>query len=167
MSKHTYTAPAGADLWERQTGEPPAAWAAFQVYRDLGSGRTIRKAAEQMGRSPTHLSEYSARFAWQDRSAAWDNELDRLARADTVKNIRRMREKHADLGEEALEKAANALSHLPENLIKAADICRMIEVGSKLERIARGDVGDVVEEREGESLPPVVTFSMPDNRRSD
>ena len=42
----------------------------------------------------------------------------------------------------------------------------MVEVGSKLERIARGDVGEVVEEREGESLPPV-TFYIPDNGRQD
>lgn len=162
--KRPYTAPPGTEPWERMTGEPPAAWAAFQTYRDLGQGRTIRKAAEVLGKSPAHLSEYSARFSWPDRAAAWDNELDRLTRADNVKAIRRMRQRHADLGEEALAKAAAALNKIPDEDLKPSDIARLMDVASRLERIARGDVGDVIEEREGEAVAPV-TFYIPENNR--
>lgn len=164
MAKHPYTAPAGADPWERQTGEGPAAWAAFQVYRDLGQSRTIRKAAERLGKSPAHLSDYSASFSWVDRAAAWDNELDRLARADNIRAIRKMRRRHADLGADMLVKAAEGLDLIPEDRLTAADISRMVEVGSKLERLARGDAGDVIEEREGEAVDPVV-FYLPANGR--
>lgn len=42
---------------------------------------------------------------------------------------------------------------------------RMVEVASKLERLARGDVGEVVEERDGgEAVDPVQIY-IPDNRR--
>ena len=41
-----------------------------------------------------------------------------------------------------------------------------MEVATKIERIARGDVGEVIEEREGEPMP-TVTFYMPDNHRND
>lgn len=165
MARQTYVAPPEAAPWERQTGEGPAAWAAFQVYRDLGSGRSIRKAAEHLGRSPLHLSELSSAHGWVSRCASWDNEMDRLARADIVKAIKKMRREHADLGVDMLVKSANALSKLPEDRLTAADICRMVEVGSKLERISRGDVGEVIEERESEALSPVV-FYLPENGRS-
>ena len=166
MARRAYTAPAGADPWERQTGEGPRAWEAFQVYRDLGQGRSIRKAADSLGRSPLHLSELSAKHGWVERAAAWDAELDRLARKAQIAAVKRMRKVHADLGERMLVRAAEALDSIPEDALSAADVCRMVEVGSKLERIARGDAGEVVEEREGEALP-VVTFFIPDNGRGD
>ena len=49
--------------------------------------------------------------------------------------------------------------------VKPGDISRMVDVASKLERISRGDVGEVVEERTGENATPSVTFYMPDNGR--
>lgn len=166
MGKHTYKAPPSAAPWERQTGEGPAAWAAFQAFRDLGAGRSIRQTAEAMGKSAAHLEAYSARNNWQTRAAAWDAELDRIARADNIKVIRTMRKRHAELAEDVLAKAATALKKIPPDKITAADVCRMIEVGSKLERLARGDAGEVVENREGEALDNVV-FYFPRNGRDD
>lgn len=166
MGKHTYKSPPGAAPWERQSGEGPAAWAAFQVFRDLGAGRSIRQTAEAMGKSAAHLEAYSARNGWQTRAAAWDAELDRIARADNIKVIRKMRRRHAELAEDMLVRAANALNRIPEDKITAADVCRMVEVGSKLERLARGDAGEVMETREGEALDNVV-FYFPRNGRDD
>jgi len=41
----------------------------------------------------------------------------------------------------------------------------MVETASKLERISRGDAGEVVEERDGGPATPVVQFYIPDNHR--
>ena len=41
----------------------------------------------------------------------------------------------------------------------------MIETATKLERISRGDVGEVVEERQAEVTMDPVQFYMPDNNR--
>lgn len=166
MGRYNYKAPSDAAPWERQSGESPQAWKAFQAYRDLGQDRTIRAAAEKIGRGKSTLDKYSMDFAWADRAAAWDREQDRQVQKAQLAAIRKMRRDHADLGASMLIKAAKALKRIPEDEIKAVDISRMVEVGSKLERIARGDVGEVVEEREGESLPPV-TFYMPSNSRGD
>ena len=76
-----------------------------------------------------------------------------------------MRKRHADIASAMLIKAAKALARIPEDEIKAADVSRMVETASKLERISRGDVGEVVEERQGEAAPSPVQFYMPNNFR--
>ena len=64
-----------------------------------------------------------------------------------------------------LVKAAKALQRIPEDEVKASDVSRLMETASKLERISRGDVGDVVEERNGGDATPAVQFYIPDNGR--
>ena len=41
----------------------------------------------------------------------------------------------------------------------------MVDTAAKLERISRGDAGEVVEERNGGDAPKIVQFYMPDNHR--
>lgn len=153
--------------WERQQGETPKAYGAFQVYRDLGAERSLQKAAAKLGKSRGLLEDWSSKNYWVKRVAAWDAEQDRIARQAQIDEIKKMRKRHADLAYAMLIKAANALKRMPEDEIKAMDIGRFVEVGSKLERLSRGDVGDVIEERMGEDSPPIVTFYMPDNHRQD
>ena len=76
-----------------------------------------------------------------------------------------MRKRHADLASAMLVKAAKALQRIPEDEIKAGDISRMVDTAAKLERVSRGDVGEVIEERDGGSAVPAVQFYIPDNGR--
>lgn len=154
-----------AKPWERQEEETSKAYAAFCVYRDLGPERSLAKAGAALGKNPGGLEEWSSKNDWVKRSAAWDDEQDRIARQAQLKEIARMRERHAKLASDMLVKAAKALETLPEEEIKAADVSRMVDVASKLERISRGDVGDVIEDRNGgEAINPVQIY-IPDNAR--
>lgn len=153
--------------WERQEGETSRAYEAFAVYRDMGPDRSINKTSQKLSKNRTTIAEWSARNDWVKRVAAWDAEQDRIVRQAQIDEIKKMRKRHADLAYAMLIKAANALKRMPEDEIKAMDIGRFVEVGSKLERLSRGDVGDVIEERMGEDSPPIVTFYMPDNHRQD
>lgn len=154
-----------AKIWEPLEGESSKAYEAFSIYRDMGIQRGIRKVAQELGKSETLMSRWSSQYNWVERAAAWDAEQDRIMREEQVQSIKKMRKQHADLAYSMLIKAAKALKRLPEDEIKASDISRMVETASKLERISRGDVGDVIEERKGEDAPPAVTFYMPDNNR--
>lgn len=165
MGRHAHTAPPGAAPWERQSREGPMAWQAFQVYRDMGPERTLIKTAETLGKSYRQISDYSMNHHWSDRVAAWEREQDRVMQKEQMAAIKKMRKRHADLATAALAKTAKALARIPEDDFKAADIARLMDVASRLERISRGDVGEVIEEREGEAMPPLVTFYMPDNSR--
>lgn len=151
--------------WERQKSESAKAYEAFSLYRDMGASRSIAKVAEKLQKSNQLLGRWSRNNKWVDRVAAWDAEQDRIARQAQTAEIKRMRKRHADLATAMLVKASKALKNLPEEEINGMTISKMVETASKLERISRGDVGDVVEERDGGASIPVVQFYMPDNHR--
>lgn len=153
--------------WERQEGETSKAYEGFCAYRDLGPSRSIAKAGQKLGKNKVTLERWSTENEWVKRVAAWDAEQDRIARQAQVDEIKKMRKRHADLASAMLIKAAKALQRIPEDEIKAVDVSRMVETASKLERISRGDVGEVVEERDGGQATPAVTFYMPDNGRDN
>ena len=153
--------------WERQQDETSKAYAAFCIYRDLGPERSLQKAADNLGKSRGLLEGWSSRFEWGKRTAAWDAEQDRQARQAQIEEIKKMRKRHADLASAMLVKAARALQRMPEDEIKPQDISRFVDVASKLERISRGDVSEVIEERDGGQALQAVQFYMPANGRED
>ena len=155
--------------WERRQEESTKAYEAFCTYRDMGPDRSLAKVAEKLSKSEQLMKRWSYTHGWVERAAKWDDEQDRIereiAQREQAKAIKDMRKRHADLGQAMLIKAARALARIPEDEIKPGDISRMVDVASKLERISRGDVGEVVEERDGGTATPAVTFYMPDNGR--
>lgn len=154
------------DPWERQEGETPKAFEAFSIYRDMGIDRSLRKVVQHLNKNLTTIAEWSSKYEWVDRVAAWDAEQDRIARLEQIKDIKKMRKRHAGIASQMLLKAAEALQNLDPEEIKAQDVSRLVDIGSKLERISRGDVGEVVEERDGgEAINPVQIY-IPDNQRS-
>lgn len=157
------------DPWDRLQDEGVRAYEAFCVYRDMGTQRSLSKVAEKLQKSETLMGRWSGNHNWVKRAAAWDDEQERIereiAQKEQAKAIRDMRKRHADIATAMIVKAARALARIPEDEIKPGDVSRMVDVASKLERISRGDVGEVIEERDGGQSTPAVTFYMPDNGR--
>ena len=157
--------------WERQEGETTNAYEAFCVYRDLGTKRSHVKTGEKLGKNTTTISEWSVKFNWVERVEAYDDDQERKEREmlekERLNDIKKMRERHADLAVEMLEKAARALQAIPDVEGRASDVTRMVDVASKLERISRGDVGEVVEERNGGDTTPAVQIYIPSNNREN
>ena len=151
--------------WEPVENESAKNYEAFCIYRDLGTQRSLSKVAKKLKKSETLMGRWSGLYNWVERAAAWDAEQDRIARQKQIEDIKKMRKKHADLAVDMLVKAAKALKVIPEDEIKASDISRMVETASKLERISRGDVGDVIEERDGGESISAVQIYIPDNNR--
>lgn len=155
--------------WERRENETTKAYEAFCIYRDMGRERSLAKVAEKQQKSGSLIGRWSRENDWVDRAAKWDDEQERIereiAQKEQAKAIKSMRERHAKLAEAMLIKAAKGLARIPDDEIKPGDVSRMVDVASKLERISRGDVGEVVEERDGGKATPAVTFYMPSNGR--
>lgn len=151
--------------WERQEGETAKQYEAFAIYRDMGVDRSYPKVARVLSKSSQLMQRWCSANKWVERAEKWDREQDRLNRIQQQKDIAKMRKNHAAIASSMLVKASKALLKLKDDEIKAQDITRMVDVASKLERISRGDVGEVIEERDGGESAPAVTFYMPDNGR--
>lgn len=158
--------------WERQPRETPKAFAAFTEYRDMTpSERSCAKVAEAVGKSKSLIEQWCTKYGWVERVAEWDNEQDRIereiAQKEQVKAIKRMRERHIEIACQMLDKAAEKLKELDTEEIRPADIPRIVDSATKLERISRGDVETVIEERHGETATPAVQFYLPSNNREN
>ena len=151
--------------WERQLNESPQAFEAFACYRDMGAARSTAKVSRQLCKSVSLMNRWSSEHEWVKRVAAWDAETDRVARQTHLDGIKEMRERHATIARKMLDTADSALTNINPNEVSTNEIARLVEIASKLERISRGDVGDVIEERDGgEAVSPVQIY-IPDNGR--
>lgn len=158
--------------WERQNGETPKAFDAFVIFRGLNpQERNGKIVAKQLGKSYSLMQMWSAKYGWVKRAAAWDEEQDRIKREAEqraqIEAIKEMRKRHTKVAVKMIDKAESAIDSLLAGEIKAADIPRIVDIATKLERISRGDAGEVVEERQGESIAPAVTFYIPSNGRNN
>lgn len=151
--------------WERQENESAKAYQAFSIYRDMGVERSLAKVGGELGKSTKMMEKWSKAHNWVKRVEAWDIEQDRLLRIELSKTIGKMRKKHAEIANVMLNRAMKALQKLPIEEMKPQDISRFVDSATKLERISRGDVGEVIEERDGGSSIDPVQFYMPDNGR--
>ena len=157
---------AEAKPWERQEKETVKQFEAFCKYRDLDKKtRSLQQVSKALSKSETLIKRWSAQNNWVERVAAWEDEQDRILRIELTRDIGAMRKRHTDLASAMLVKAALALQKIPADEIKASDISRMVETATKLERISRGDVGDVIEERDGGTAIDPVQIYIPDNQR--
>ena len=155
-----------AKPWEMQDGETAKQFEAFVVYRDM-EDRGIRKVAALLSKSETLIARWSGKNNWVERVAAWDNEKDRIARQEQIKEIRKMRERHAKGSVAMFAKALEGLKNLKPEELTAQDIVRMFSESVKAERISRGDTSEVIEERDGGDAPDPVQFFIPDNGRNN
>ena len=153
------------ELWELQPEETARAFEAFCLYRDMGPSRSIAKVGKELGKNRVTLEDWSAKYDWVKRAAAWDAEVDRIARQEQVKAIKKMRDRHAKLASDLLDTVEQEIANLKPGTMTPNEIARITEVATKLERISRGDVGEVIEERDGgEAVSPVQIY-VPDNGR--
>jgi len=161
--------------WERQPGEPPRAYAAFCIYRDLPPAeRSVRAVAERLGikgaakgQVPGHMLRWSTRWRWVERARAWDAELDRQAREARVLAVKEMQARHAAQARKLQEKALKRLEGMDLSEMGPMDVLRFIIEAAKLERLALGEP-ETVGAQEVRATGNVIIY-LPDNgrRRSD
>lgn len=123
--------------WERQNGEGEKAFAAFVIYRDMGRERTVTAVAKQLSKSRQLVERWKERWNWQERVRAYDNELEKEAKAAAVKAAREMTERHIRIAMQLQKKALEALQNLSVKKMTAKDIKEYIKMATELERLNR------------------------------
>lgn len=153
--------------WERQPDESTKAYEAFGIYRDMGTERSIAKVSEKLGKSEALLERWSRTYDWVKRAAAWDLEADRLATKKLLNDIANMRARQRKQALKMQVKGLELLKEINPGDAKLSEIVSLMKLGMEQERICMGDVGEVVEERNGGDAVPAVQIYIPTNNREN
>lgn len=172
LKTHQEEFAADRPIYERQPKETDRAFLAFTVYRDAGVARTIKSSVEpyqkQAGLNAhkpnsvfNQMMKWSARWRWKERIVEWDRYLDRHKRKLALREVEKMRNRHAKLGESLqslgamelkkwlnkIKKEINKKGEEAEVILSVSDLIRTLESGVKLERASRGEPESIIEER--------------------
>ena len=153
--------------FEQQPRESAKAFAAFSLYLNLGPQRSTAAVANKLAKSEQLIRRWSAKFAWTDRVAAHGAHLAIIEReaveavarskaAEWEKRETQLRETEWSMHEAAIAAAKRGLAaYMEKDKVYAnlADIARMLEIASKLGRLATGLDKSNGEQRDGDDLP--------------
>ncbi|MHB8522925.1 MAG: hypothetical protein ACYDH9_19490 [Limisphaerales bacterium] len=145
--------------FEQQPKESAKAFAAFSVYLGMGPERSLEAVARKVTKSSRLLKRWSRRFDWPgrvrghaERMAAVEREAtEALARekgAEWLKRQQALRETEWEMHEKCIAAAKRGLAAFEARekvYANLADIARMLEVASKLGRLASGMATDKTE----------------------
>ena len=148
--------------WLRHPNETAKAYAAFRYYRDLGEQRAGVRVQRKFSLSARLIARWSTVHAWVLRARAWDEHQDRIAVALSTDTIQTMRLEQADCGRTIQVAALETLDvrmtrwrdrgRVDEPPFSPFEAARLIQIGSALERTARGLKPEAPGELPGEAL---------------
>ena len=152
-------------IFEKQPRESEKAFAAFSLYLSQGPERSIEECARKFLKSSRLLRRWAKKFDWPARVAAHGAHLavvereaiEAVARgkaAEWESREQKLRETEWEMHERAIAAAKRGLDAYMERekvYANLADIARMLEIASKLGRLATG-LGDG-ERRKDDDLP--------------
>jgi hypothetical protein len=159
--------PADLDPWDQQPKEGPEAFQAFSFYRDAGDERSIRGVAAALGKSATLIARWSSTHGWVGRIRAWNHHSDRIKQRAFMAELEKMASRQAQqgamvqgLGMQGIQhyvkrwrlevaKAEQDPEYEPYFPLNPDQVLRFVEVGMRMERVARGEPDVAVEHRMG------------------
>lgn len=131
------------EQWDRQSTETSRAYALFAHYRDAGPlERSYPKVARDFGRKVSTIVTIAQRYNWVARAALWDAENERIKRAATIKELEGMARRQVLAGQLFMSKGLKKIQSLTDDdiaLMSTWEAIRLVEVGTRLERLGRGE----------------------------
>ena len=116
------------NLWERQSGETPKAFAAFCLYRDIPPlDRSVRAAVESFRKQGGKTTErnwetWASRYNWRERGLASDSNLASRRRERMEKELDRAKDDAAVLIRAILAKVAERIQGMDAEDLAAGQI---------------------------------------------
>lgn len=152
--------------WEQLPKETTEAYEAFREYRDMGAERSVAKVGEKLGKNNSLMQRWSSKHDWVKRAKAWDDEIEREASKNLLKEIAKMRARQRKQALKMQLKGLELMKDIKSGDAKLSEIVSLMKLGMEQERICMGDVGEVIEERNGGDAVPAVQIYVPDNGRT-
>lgn len=137
-------------IWERQPGETARAYAAFCRYRAMApQDRSLRRLAQDIVETSTKprrvagvfrtLADWSSRYRWVERVAAWDDACEQEARAADLAARQAMHERHLQTLTLAQARLLERLQTFDLTELAPAEALRLTYEAIRLERMLRGE----------------------------
>jgi hypothetical protein len=138
--------------FEQKPKESAKAFAAFSVYLSMGPERSLAAVGKRLGKSAGLIERWSGKFDWPGRVQAHASHMAVVEReaseamvrsksAEWLKRAEQVREREWQMHERCIavaEKALKAFMDREKVYANLADISRILEVASKLGRLAAG-----------------------------
>jgi PAS domain-containing protein len=149
------------ELWERQPGESPQAFAAFSCYRDMEPGeRAYRKVSAELGKNKALLAKWMRVHHWVERVAAFDADNDRrlIERTHNMRGnaiTRHARVASALMGQivKRISEAQQANKTMPANELRTLSAALESAARTEARALGIGDRLDVVGVGSSQGLP--------------
>jgi len=141
LKENAYMEEHGLDSWEQRPSEPPKAYNAFCVHRDMGLARSLAKTAEALNHPPGYkqtLWEWSTKYFWQSRCRAYDQHMERVAQLERENVIREMINRHARDAVKIQQMVMESLEKTPLESAPPRDLIRVWQQAVRAERASRG-----------------------------
>ena len=145
--------------FEQQPKESCKAFAAFALYLSMGAERSLEAVRQKCGKSARLIQRWSSRWRWTERVAAHASHLAAVEReaaealvrgksAEWLTRQQMIREREWEMHEKCIEAARRGLKAFMERekvYANLSDISRILEVASRLGRLASGMPTDKTE----------------------
>jgi hypothetical protein len=128
------------------------AYEAFRAYRDLGPLRTLDKLADITGQNRQTIGRWSRTSDWVARAAAWDDEQHMIEDRERLEAIRSMHANHRTAARAVQAYALAALRGLDTESASPADVARLLDLGTRLERLTLTQSVEQLQRGEGIAL---------------
>ena len=92
-------------LWDKLENEPTRCFIYFNIYKDMGVSRTLKKVAKEVDVNVANISNQSTKYNWVKRVAAWEMYLQKAkddSQLDIVKKMNDRMAQHAQALETTL-----------------------------------------------------------------
>lgn len=131
-------------LWERQAFDTDKSFQAFCIYRDMGAERSLEKLSQKLGKTKVNFEQFSVKYRWQERVAAYDVWLDTLNLEDTEKRQKLIKDNaYSDylLLRKAIDKVKTIYEDIDFKGIQSYELTNLVELMKKADDYARRAVG--------------------------
>jgi len=126
--------------WELLPKESSEAFAAFCIYRDLGFGRSIRKAIESVNDNNAFSKSYGSwrKWAvdcrWKERAADYDRYIEQLKQSENRKTIEAQAEKQREVTGLMLDVVKNRVQTMKPEELPISGVTEWVQVVVKTEK---------------------------------
>src|SRR5215207_1491554 len=124
------------ELYFRLKGESAKAYEAFQLYRDMGLGRSLKKTAKELGKDVRGIAGWSSKWKWVYRCGLYDTDEEKEFIRETRELRKRQRVEDAETARRIKRAVVERLESIDPSTLTANQLIKWYEVGVKMERLS-------------------------------